>query len=364
MTRRAVAAAFLVLAVVLALSAPPLAAAGATVAGSEYAVTFDGTGRARLAEEWGEGEHAELKGSWSIADSPVDLWLPSQADPEEEMGVNEYGFTGGGSTGVPRPDEPASLTSTGYSEETTFSCTSDTTKDGYGYYSVYAETVLGAMQVSTAYQNRTFTPGETSSGVSGWQCDPADRGFGGLEEYPPPARVFEGAAPPGSSATYKGDGGRIAYSATVPFADVGEQSFTLPVTDDSTVSRAPWWGEWEQLEAEWYAYEGAAGKSPTFSSHDFSIEGSYEFQKLCDGTIVFTEGNAEGSCGTAAGATGSPIPPSPAPPRSPPASGPKPKKHQHGCRKGFKKKKVHGKPRCVKKAPKHKRHGKKGHRGR
>lgn len=325
--RRIPPAAFLISAVLISACWVPVASAGAAVPAAEYAVTFDGTASERVTwehlEESTDDRSGHEVGTWQLHDGAADLWLPDAYSAEIE----------GYAEGSDVEQGPAGdLASIEY-EEGGRSCTLSSVGD-QGTAVVIAGLTLGSLQVGTSFTGAgNFpSPAPRSFQVPG---DDTECGGGAINLHFPPER-----------GTDPGRDGQIAYLATVPFSDVGTSSFTLPVTDGSTVDAAPWWEEQLNLDGE-----------QIFTAHTLQISGTYSFTKLCDGTISYPEG--EGSCdggGTSGGGTPGGGPPPAQPPAPGPVAGAAPgpgKRKPAKCRKGFAKKKVHGKARCVKKGRHH-----------
>lgn len=251
-----------------AIVVTPAPARASTVAGSEYAVTFSGTGSENRSWDAPGSWTAEQTGTWAIEDSRVDVWLPAAYDAAEE-GLGETAPTHSIHDGQQfgEPSDPASLTETGTGEsagggQVSYTCTASVVDDR-GVATLSAGVALGSLAVGTAYTpNRRFELLGDSEGEQ-WSCDAELQDAPEFVEYP------------------RGEASTIGYAATVPFADVGAASFTLPVTDTSTVDLDP--------------YCGAA----SCSVFQFGIAGSYSFEKLCDGSIDYSGGAAAGTCGAA-----------------------------------------------------------------
>lgn len=315
-------------AVLLVACAVP-ATSAAAVPAAEYAVTFVGTASEQVSwehlEESTDDRSGHEIGTWQLHDGAADLWLPDAYGSEIE------GYAEGSDVEQGPATDPASIEY----EEGGQRCPIVSVGDR-GTAVVIAGLTLGSLQITTSFigAGNFPSPAPRSFQVPG---DDTECGGGAINLFFPPER---GADPTRD--------GQIAYVGTVPFADVGEGSFTVPATDGGTVDSAPWWGEQLNLDGE-----------QIFTAHSLQIGGTYTFTKLCDGTISYPEG--EGSCsggGTPGGGTPGGGPPPSQPPSPGPVVGAAPgpsKRKPPKCRKGFTKKKVHGKARCVKKGRHHRK---------
>ncbi|HTT95715.1 MAG TPA: hypothetical protein VMF55_13665 [Solirubrobacterales bacterium] len=267
-------------ALVLALAALSLLAgsAAAAVPGSEYAVSFVGSASAEV--HWEDA--SEESGRWTVEDDAADLWLPATVGGEavdaEDSSTTQAPYDAlAGGTAV---EDPGTFVHHFVEHSEGVNCEAAWIYDE-GDAVVSADVALGQLVVGTTYASplaRHFTSEGPGGSYPEWSCThPEDDG--------PGATGFIGYPPSGHGATAAG--GQIAYSTTVPVADVGEASFSLPASDQSTINGSGWWHE--------------AGAT----SHRFQLGGSYTFAKVCDGTIFYAYGFAEGTCaGSGAGSGG------------------------------------------------------------
>jgi hypothetical protein len=262
--------ALLLLSALVGLAALPSSAAAATaVPAVKYTVRFDGTASEDVHATFDATDFYEQTGSWTVADADptYTLWLPKSAStslPETLDGFDETGPTSG--------QDPGTVTETGQQAGgQPYSCSQSQVLDS-GFGVTVGRFVLGNLVVVTDYDGfpdagfpsngRFFS---TNAGnPSAWTCSPSDDGPQGTYKLPP--------------AADRNQGGTVTYSASLPWSDVGQQSFTIPIDDTSNVGSAPAWSSY------------------SVTSASFGITGNYTFTKVCDGTATFT-GVAQGTCG-------------------------------------------------------------------
>jgi hypothetical protein len=272
--RRTATVALSLAAVAAAVAIPTTATATTTAPGSQYAVSFSGTGSEDL--HWAAPEipwSGEQSGTWTLRDTASlgagRVWLPSASNPAEESATDFATAYAPGWLGGSGPvAEPASLAETGIGpandsdNPVSYSCSSSSINDN-GTAQVSAGVALGSLSVATAYMDRDLTD-TWDEGL--WTCSDNELDFPPDFDYRPPG---------------------IEYAATVPFGDVGQASFTLPITDQSTVNPC--------ASDE---YHGGGGPTGT-CTFEFGISGNYTFDKVCDGTIAYSGDTESGMCGGA-----------------------------------------------------------------
>jgi hypothetical protein len=281
MARRALA--LLVAAAAFLAIASAGASAATTVPGSYYGVTFAGTGSEDVAWDDGGSGSAEQQGTWTVTDAEADLWLPASANAGEEGALQSFPTFSPLSFGSTESDNdtPASLSETGTgldqgSQLVSYTCTIGSVLDE-GTATVTSGVNLGALTVATAYSNNS----DRYFISHPWSCD---------KDLKQPAAFSYGD---GGDVDPSGVG-TIGYATSVPFADVGQGSFTLPADDQSTINQATMW----------------TNGLRNYTSHQFGISGTYTFTKLCDGTVTYPgDGTATGTCAGAGGGGGGGTPP-------------------------------------------------------
>lgn len=261
-----------VVSLLLAGVAATPAEADTAVPGSEYDVTFSGTGTAHItstSHDNGDGHltnSADQSASWNAVDNqPAEVWLPAASNPAEE-GAFDSATT---QTSPPPGKVSATVTQTGVMPDPNsagtipYSCQASQLYDN-GVATVTAGVNLGQLTVTTNYA----TPGRGfESGTPGGQflpdtftCNPTD-------------------ALPYANVDYSD---QIAYGAGIPFTSVGQSQITLTAADQSTIP----------------ACTPGFGPGDTCTGPDFKISGSYTLQKQCDGTITYSGDTLTGKCGS------------------------------------------------------------------
>jgi hypothetical protein len=275
MARRALAL-LAAAAAVLAIGAAR-ASAATTVPGSYYGVTFAGTGNEDVAWDDGGSGGAEQQGTWTVTDAEADIWLPASPNAGEEGALQSFPTFSPLSFGSTESDNdtPASLSETGTgldqgSQLVSYTCTSASILDE-GTAMVTSGVNLGTLSVATSYSNNS----DRYFISHPWSCD---------KDLKRPAAFSYGDG----GDTDPSGVGTIGYATSVPFADVGQSSFTLPADDQSTINQATMW----------------TNGLRNYTSHQFGVTGTYTFTKVCDGTVSYPgDGTATGACASGGGVT-------------------------------------------------------------
>jgi hypothetical protein len=262
-----------VAAATMAVGLATQASAATTVAGTRYEVVFDGTASEDITQP-GEGVSEHQAGTWKLhTEYPAGdlLWLPKAPLPHRFS--DGFHVNGG--------DE---MTGSGVDEANITDVKTDSSDPSDNY-------TCNITQVS---DNGGQFGGATLAFVDAGGNLVVETDFRGFTNFPG-SRQFTVPAPEGYSCSSTGGPLQISYppdltsgtsdvdfDANIPPASVGSGSFTLPVTDISTVNDDPYW-----------AANGYVGPN-------FHITGKFTFKKRCDGTVTYTD-HAEGKCGAAAG---------------------------------------------------------------
>lgn len=300
-------------AVLLASVVPAVASADTAVAGSKYAVVFNGTGSEDVSWQGAipegstnpSGGSGRQTGTWTIFDNNngPGVWIPSTKSPAEEGITQSFPAWRDvfDNSGHPLPT-PASISESGTwccdfdpPQVQSFTCSASSLYDN-GMGTMTFGVTLGQAVIATRYTNdqRTFLAGHPDqndpNGVAfdgALNCQDSD-GNSGYGSVPAP-EGFTFPATTASGSDY------IAYTASVPFSSVGQAKITVPATDQSHITSS-------------LVCDPSDTMDFTSCSVHVSIKGSYTLTKICDGAINYTSTGLKGSCaelppsGTANGA--------------------------------------------------------------
>jgi hypothetical protein len=282
---------------VVAYVAPSTAVANTAVAGSKYAIVFNGTGHENVSYQQvvqGDnpaGSSGQQSGTWTINDNNngPGVWLPSSRSGAGIGLVQSFQawhdqFDSSGHA-VPIS---ASITESGHlccdfdpPQLIPYTCSATAVYDNGIGTLVSGLSALGQPYLATRYtnNNRTFLAGHPDpnqpSGASldgALSCQDGDGsstggGNNGGFTYPQPKA-----------------GDDIAYGGAIPVTSLGAPKITVPATDQSHITSS---ADCDPADTMDY----------TSCTIEFSITGSYTLTKICDGAITYTSTSVTGTCG-------------------------------------------------------------------